>query len=305
MEICATEPIQNTEGNMSSTEAYQSSTKQDSVSSTDPDNESSTKLHASSTEKSTPAGCISGCRTDSSGPRHDLCCVFPFIYEGVTHSTCVEVDGNKSWCSTKVDIDGVFIDSEWGYCGDDCVFDTPLFTTDNQVSSSTEEVGYTSKPAYAVTEGTTSVVDKTSPTRTTTTSSPTTTVRQFQAVSSTSTTTAAPVPPDLQPHHPPPPLLGNFKLYPQHPQPQLNQQPPRPPRGLSGFPTCLCSRPSRVQTSCQSCPLHSRLLKFLLHIMIQSELFSGTWSENLLIVMKSNYYLSCYNINKRINTLKK
>merc|ERR1719233_2459629 len=191
MEICATEPEQNTEVNMSSTEAYQSSTKQDSLSNTDQDNESSTKLHASSTDKPTPAGCISGCRTDSSGPRHDRCCVFPFIYEGVTHSTCVEVDGNKSWCSTKVNIDGVFIDSEWGYCGDDCVFATPLYTSDNQVSSSTEEVGYTSKPAYAVTEGT-SAVDKTSPTRTTTTSSPTTTVRQIQAVYSTSTTTAAP-----------------------------------------------------------------------------------------------------------------
>jgi len=192
-EICETEPVPGAEVNMSSTEAYVSSTKQDGVSSTDL---SSTELHVSSAEKTTSsANCTSGCRTDSTGPRHDRCCVFPFIYVGVTHSTCVEVDSNKSWCSTKVDMDGVFIESEWGYCGDNCVFDTPLLTADDQVFSSTEEVGYTSsiprKPAQAVTEGI-SEVDTTSPASTTTTlSSTTTTVQQIQAVSSTSTSTAS------------------------------------------------------------------------------------------------------------------
>jgi len=192
-ETCATEPVQDAEVNMSSTEAYVSSTKQDSVLITD-------QYNAFSTEKTTTSvGCISGCRTDSSGPKHDRCCVFPFIYEGETHSTCIEVDGNKSWCSTKVDQDGVFIESEWGYCGDNCVFDTPLVTTDNQVTRSTD-AGHTSKPTPAVTEGI-SDVDMTSPTRTTTsspttstttTSSPSTTVEKSQAVSSTSTTTALP-----------------------------------------------------------------------------------------------------------------
>jgi len=197
-EICATEPVQDAEVNVN-----MSSTKQDSVSSTDHYNESSTEeLHVSRTEKTiTSADCISGCRTDSSGPKHDRCCVFPFIYEGETHNTCIEVDGNKSWCSTSVDQYGVFVESEWGYCGENCVFDTPLVIKDNQVTSSTE-AGKTSKAAPAVTEEI-SEVDMTSPTRTTTTSSPTTsttttsspttTVEEIQAVSSTSTTTALPI----------------------------------------------------------------------------------------------------------------
>merc|ERR1719427_1986038 len=189
-ETCATESVQDPEVNISSTEAY--STKQDRVSSTDQYNDYSTELRVSSTEKTTSlAGCISGCRTDSSGPKHDRCCVFPFVYEGVTHSTCVEVDGNKSWCSTKVDVDGVFIESEWGYCGDNCLFDIPIVTTDNPVSSSTEESGSTSKPAHAVTEEI-SKVDTTSPTKITTASSPTTTVKKIQDVSSTTTSTAVP-----------------------------------------------------------------------------------------------------------------
>merc|ERR1719431_2069848 len=101
-----------------------------------------------------------------------------------------------SWCSTKVDQDGVFIESEWGYCGDNCVFDTPLVATDNQGTKSTD-VGHTSKPIPAVTEGI-SEVDMTSPTTsspttsTTSTPSPSTTVEKIQAVSSTSTTTALP-----------------------------------------------------------------------------------------------------------------
>jgi len=191
-EICATEPVQDPEVNISSTEAYVSSTKQDRVSSTDQYYESSTELHVLSTEKTTSsAGCISGCRTDRSGPKHDRCCIFPFVYEGVTHSTCVEVDGDKSWCSTKVDSDGGFIESEWGYCGDNCLFDIPIVTTDNQVSSSKEESGSTSKPAHAVTEEI-SKVDTTSPTKITTASSPTTTVKKIQDVSSTTTSTAVP-----------------------------------------------------------------------------------------------------------------
>ena len=107
----------------SRTELYAFSTEQHA---------SSTELQTSSTEKTTPTGCSSGCTTDTSGPRHNRCCVFPFIYEGVTHSTCIEVDGNKSWCSTKVDQDGAFIETEWGYCGDQCVFKPPLFTMDSQ-----------------------------------------------------------------------------------------------------------------------------------------------------------------------------
>ena len=127
-EMCPREPAMGTEStteqHLFSTELYASSTELLA---------SNKKLDASSTKKTTSsAGCSSGCTTDTSGPRHNRCCVFPFIFEGKTHSTCIEVDGNKSWCSTKVDHNGAFIESEWGYCGDQCVFDTPVFTTDSQ-----------------------------------------------------------------------------------------------------------------------------------------------------------------------------
>ena len=147
-EMCPREPALGTNGNITSiteqdyefsTELHIESTTEQHVFSTElyaSSTEllaSSTKLDASSTEKTTSsAGCSSGCTTDTSGPRHNRCCVFPFIFEGKTHSTCIEVDGNKSWCSTKGDHNGAFIENEWGYCGDQCVFDTPVFPTDSQ-----------------------------------------------------------------------------------------------------------------------------------------------------------------------------
>ena len=51
-------------------------------------------------------------------------CVFPFTYAGRTYTTCT-TEGHlqqKSWCSTKVDAEGVHVEGEghWGLCGKVC-----------------------------------------------------------------------------------------------------------------------------------------------------------------------------------------
>ena len=41
--------------------------------------------------------------------------MFPFMYEGATHSKCIEViDGEKPWCKTN--------NGKWGYCAPDGEF---------------------------------------------------------------------------------------------------------------------------------------------------------------------------------------
>lgn len=54
--------------------------------------------------------------------------MFPFTYGGVTHHTCADwiyggVYEGSTWCSTKVDINGVHVNNEgnWGICGVNCI----------------------------------------------------------------------------------------------------------------------------------------------------------------------------------------
>ena len=50
-----------------------------------------------------------------SGPDTGSPCIFPFIYEGVAHVSCVD-DGDEEgkWCDTQVDNP----DTGWGYCNE-------------------------------------------------------------------------------------------------------------------------------------------------------------------------------------------
>ena len=59
----------------------------------------------------------SSCHTVS-GPDTGSPCIFPYIYNGVTHISCVELI-----CVTQVDSSGVFtnFESGWGYCNDNCI----------------------------------------------------------------------------------------------------------------------------------------------------------------------------------------
>ena len=48
-------------------------------------------------------------------------CVFPFIYNNVTHHKCTAEDnGGMLWCSTETDESGHHIPGKWGNCEDDC-----------------------------------------------------------------------------------------------------------------------------------------------------------------------------------------
>jgi len=56
------------------------------------------------------------------GPAEGSACVFPFNYNGVSHSYCTTVDDTKPWCSTKTDANNDHVSGvdTWGYCGDNC-----------------------------------------------------------------------------------------------------------------------------------------------------------------------------------------
>merc|ERR1712115_160238 len=43
-------------------------------------------------------------------------CVFPFIYNGVTHFQCTYTDSPTPWCATAVDSSGVVVTNSWGDC---------------------------------------------------------------------------------------------------------------------------------------------------------------------------------------------
>jgi len=43
-------------------------------------------------------------------------CVFPFIYDGIQHSTRTMNDESRPWCSLETDSQHHHIDGEWGYC---------------------------------------------------------------------------------------------------------------------------------------------------------------------------------------------
>ena len=63
------------------------------------------------------------------GSSSGMKCIFPFIFEEVTHNACTE-HGNapewEPWCSTKVSKFGVHIEGggHWGDCGPECPFES-------------------------------------------------------------------------------------------------------------------------------------------------------------------------------------
>ena len=60
-------------------------------------------------------------QTNNDNPDPDQKCVFPFIWSGVKHYSCVNDDvAGGSWCSTKVDRSGKYIDTKWGICLPTC-----------------------------------------------------------------------------------------------------------------------------------------------------------------------------------------
>ena len=62
------------------------------------------------------------CKTDG-GLSKQFDCVFPFKYAGKTFTECpFDYHEGYHWCSTKVDMDGNFIEGGdfWGYCGIHC-----------------------------------------------------------------------------------------------------------------------------------------------------------------------------------------
>ena len=56
-------------------------------------------------------------------------CIFPFVYEGVTHNACtkhgIEHTEYEPWCSTNVDKFGGHVSGggHWGDCGQECSFE--------------------------------------------------------------------------------------------------------------------------------------------------------------------------------------
>ena len=65
------------------------------------------------------------CSTTDEGPVSGQCCQFPFLYQGESHHSCVEVEDGRAWCSTKLGTEGEYLPGQWGYCGEDCFFETP------------------------------------------------------------------------------------------------------------------------------------------------------------------------------------
>ena len=46
--------------------------------------------------------------------------MFPFIYKDVEYSTCTDKNHDAQWCATKTDVEGKFINDEWGNCDVGC-----------------------------------------------------------------------------------------------------------------------------------------------------------------------------------------
>ena len=47
----------------------------------------------------------------------------------MTYDKCFLLGDGKSWCSTKTDNNGNYIEGEWGYCSDNCPVHTSCVTT--------------------------------------------------------------------------------------------------------------------------------------------------------------------------------
>ena len=68
--------------------------------------------------------------TTVSGAAPNLPCIFPFRFNGVTHTTCIwdmaHLTEHKAWCSTLVDDSGHHVGGQgkWGNCGPDCPIPT-------------------------------------------------------------------------------------------------------------------------------------------------------------------------------------
>ena len=54
---------------------------------------------------------------DSEQTQRYMPCVFPFTYDGITHTACTYYGGYSTpWCSTKTDENGLYQSGQWGYC---------------------------------------------------------------------------------------------------------------------------------------------------------------------------------------------
>ena len=66
------------------------------------------------------------------GASPNLPCVFPFKFNNVVYNNCTLMyahhTNNKTWCSTKVDANGVHMSNSgnWGNCGPDCEAETEM-----------------------------------------------------------------------------------------------------------------------------------------------------------------------------------
>ena len=67
------------------------------------------------------AGCnIDSCVTTEDSVKKCMPCVFPFTYDGITHTSCTYYGGySKPWCGTKTDENGLYQSGQWGYCNMD------------------------------------------------------------------------------------------------------------------------------------------------------------------------------------------
>jgi len=99
-----------------------------STSSTTSTTSSTTSTTSTTTSSTTTAssGSSTTCVT-SSGPSTGQNCVFPFTWNGVTHSSCADwIYGGQPagtrWCSTQVDSNGVHVNGQgfYGFCPSTC-----------------------------------------------------------------------------------------------------------------------------------------------------------------------------------------
>ena len=124
------------------------------------------------------------CHTNDLGPVKNKCCKFPFIYTGRTHHTCVEVEGGDSWCATSLDQDMEYVHGLWGYCSQQCFFDTP--TPRSNTTMAVEDVTETSVTDYA-TSSSVSSSSATADTSTLPSTQPSSTTTSTSAVSTSET----------------------------------------------------------------------------------------------------------------------
>lgn len=55
----------------------------------------------------------SACLRSQGGNSDGVCCHFPFIYKGVSHKTCINLDREALWCATTNNFDH---EGKWGFC---------------------------------------------------------------------------------------------------------------------------------------------------------------------------------------------